>query len=214
MLIDGHNLAHHLFDLKGSPRLNAALAGQLVHHIARYRAAFGSLAPNFEIFFDGGVHPIEPDPPGIRVMAAGPRNTADRVILERFRFHFHLQQACLAITNDQEILDKIEHEGGAVLSVYAFVRLASALYPQFLPPDDVLAALPKMRPAAPEPIPAIRLEVERAPAPSRAPRRKAPRPAPILPTAPAAPEPALAEIRATAALPTPPPPPWKPITTG
>ncbi len=191
VLIDGHNLAHHLFHLNPGQRLSTLIAGQLIAHFEQYRLRFDSPAPDFEIFFDGGVIPHTPDPTGIRVMAAGHQNNADRVILDRFHFHTYAKRACLIITNDQEIIDNVQSEAGAALLAFDFVVYANPRSPIFIPPADLLALLPKVKSASPAHPLSIRLEPLRTQAPARTrpvkPRREK-HPAPPTVSAPLPPQ--------------------------
>ena len=115
----------------------------MVNFLSNYRSQFKSPLPEFEVCFDGGVRPEIPDPPGIRVLAAGHQNKADYLVVDRFRTHAYFRHACLVITNDEEILTRVEAEGGATLRVFDFVRKQHPIQPQFQPPDVIEAALRK-----------------------------------------------------------------------
>jgi hypothetical protein len=134
-LIDGHNLAHHLFMLPAGQRLGSEIAAQLVTLLSKYRDQFSGSRPEFEVCFDGGVRPDIPDPPGIRVLAAGHQNKADYLVVDRFRTHAYFGHDCLVITNDEEILTRVEIEGGATLRVYDFVRKQHPDSPEFQSPE-------------------------------------------------------------------------------
>ena len=131
IIIDGHNLAFYLYNLTTGQRLSHKIAQTLVDHLSDYQNKFQSVIPEIELCFDGGIRPLAADPDRIRVLAAGPHNKADNLILDRFRFHAFLEHPCLVITNDQEIQEKINHEGGGFLNVFDFVLLPHQQHPVF-----------------------------------------------------------------------------------
>jgi len=137
ILVDGHNLAHYMYNLRPGQRLTPAIAQRIVDTFARYRFQFSDHPPEIELCFDGGIRPLAGEPPGVRVLAAGPQNKADYLLLDRFRFHQFAGNACLVITNDEEIQDRLAQEGGAYLTTFDFVLFAHPDHPILLPPDDL-----------------------------------------------------------------------------
>ena len=117
--------------------MSQKIAQTIVDHLSDYQKKFQSAIPEIELCFDGGIRPLAADPDRIRVLAAGPHNKADNLILDRFRFHAFLEHPCLVITNDEEIQDKIEHEGGRYLNVFDFVLLPHQINPVFLPSEQL-----------------------------------------------------------------------------
>ena len=137
IIIDGHNLAFYLYNLRHGQRLNQTIAQTLVNQLSAYQKSFITVIPEIELCFDGGVRPPEPDPSMVRVLAAGPHNKADYLILDRFRFHSFAGRPSLVITNDAEIQEKIEQEDGRFLNVFDFVLLPHPTHPVFLPPKNL-----------------------------------------------------------------------------
>ncbi len=137
LIIDGHNLAFYLYNLRPGQRLSQKIAQMLVDHLSAYQNAFRTAIPQIELCFDGGVRPATADPVMMRILASGPHNKADYLVLDRFRFHAFSDRPCLVITNDGEIQEKIEQEGGSYLNVFDFVLLPHLITPVFLPPKDL-----------------------------------------------------------------------------
>ncbi len=117
----------------------------LVDHLSAYQNTFRTAIPQIELCFDGGVRPTTADPVMMRILAAGPHNKADYLVLDRFRFHAYSHRPCMVITNDGEIQEKIEQEGGSYLNVFDFVLLPHLTTPVFLPLQDLPVNKPGLK---------------------------------------------------------------------
>jgi hypothetical protein len=142
LIVDGHNLAYLLFDFKPGQRLSPEIAERMARFFSAYRAEFNGAPPQIELCFDGGVRPGGPDPEGVRILAAGHHNKADHLILDRFRVHQFFGQPCLAISNDMEVLERIEQEGGATLKAFDLVLLRHPQRPIFMAPPELITKFP------------------------------------------------------------------------
>ena len=144
IIIDGHNLAFYLYNLQHGQHLSQKHALTLVNQLSEYLKSFRSANPEIELCFDGGVRPPTADPARVRILAAGAHNTADNLILDRFRYHAFSNHPCLVITNDAEIQETLDQEGGHYLNVFDFVLLPHPVHPVFLPPEDLLYDFPEL----------------------------------------------------------------------
>ena len=205
-MIDGNNLAHIAYNLPDNHKIDAQIDGRLIADLARWATGHPL---TLELCLDGSPGLID-IPRGMRVFIREHPGKADDRMLERFRLHRHFNQACLVITNDEDILSKVEEEGGQTLISHHFVHLPSANRPVFADVHDMQAALKrparkrqKRRPPEQDwnPYPVSSLLDLRPANPIRA---KKPEPAPVTKTAVAQPrsepgEPAvMAEIQVVA----------------
>ena len=126
IIIDGHNLAFYLYNLQHGQHLSQKDALTLVNQLSDYLKSFRSANPEIELCFDGGVRPPTADPARVRILAAGAHNTADNLILDRFRYHAFSNHPCLVITNDAEIQEILDQEDGHYLKCIRFCTAAAS----------------------------------------------------------------------------------------
>jgi len=122
LIVDGNNLAHHIHHFPTGKAISTGDIQLLAMQLSLYVRT--SRRP---IVIELGLDRFHPDHPlpvlgGVLVFVASPPEKADDVILERFRFHYHQGHECLVVTNDTEVRECVQDEGGGSLLVYDFVR--------------------------------------------------------------------------------------------
>ncbi len=145
LVIDGNNLAHHIFHLNSRKKITTTEIHQITEMLIHYaRSAAGQV--QIELCLDPfppeGEMPVSPM---LRVFVARPIEKADDLIIQRFRFHHFQTQACVVVTNDGEVLERVREEGGTYLRVYDFIR-REGISPVFREPDDFTPYIHQNRP--------------------------------------------------------------------
>ena len=135
LVIDGNNLAHHIFHLNSSKKITTTEIHQTAEMLIHYAWSTAGRV-QIELCLD----PLPPEgemplSPALRIFIARPIEKADDLIIQRFRFHHFQTQPCVVVTNDGEVLERVREEGGTYLRVYDFVRRAGTA-PVFLKPDE------------------------------------------------------------------------------
>ena len=145
LIIDGNNLAHYLHYLPTGQVMSADEIFRLAVHLTHY-AHQAQPAITIELCID----PLPPDVevpllPWVRCLVAPAYSSADDLLRERFRFHQHRGAGCVVITNDGEVREDIEEEGGECLLGYDFVR-RSGHSPVFRQPGEFKAVSARRAP--------------------------------------------------------------------
>jgi hypothetical protein len=146
LIIDANNLAHHLDHLESGQPLSTSEVLRLATHLSSY-AKTAQPPVKVELCFD----PLPPGTevpvlPWVRCLVAAPSSSADDLLRERFRYYHHHHARSIVITNDGEIREDVEDEGGECLLVYDFVR-RSGQSPVFRQPGEFKAV--RIRSTAP-----------------------------------------------------------------
>lgn len=152
LIIDANNLAHYLDHLSPGQILTQEEVKRLAVILSNYAR---TVQPHLtiELCFDF----LPPDipvlrPPWVHCLVASARSSADDLVRERFRFHQHHDEPCIAITNDGEIREDIEEEGGRCLLIFDFVR-RTGKSPVFRQPNEFFTERPRRKAAVRRQIP-------------------------------------------------------------
>jgi hypothetical protein len=143
LLIDGNNLAHHLYyDLLTGHKMTQPITQRLIGHLDGYLQNFaGSI--EIELVLDRSSGSFGIISPSLNLLTAEYPQTADDVLLDRFWFHHMTGHPNLVITNDSDILDEISQAGGLWIRVYDFVRRQGLENPVFREPIELPISSPE-----------------------------------------------------------------------
>lgn len=142
LIIDGNNLAYYLYNILAGQALTEADVFRLTIQLSSYA---GQIQPAvaIELCFDPMPPEKKPsDLPWVRCLVAPVNSSADDLLRDRFRFHYHHGNRSVVITNDEEVLESVIDEGGQGLPAHIFTRRAGKS-PVFLSPDAFQTAARK-----------------------------------------------------------------------
>lgn len=143
LLIDGNNLAHHLYSHLGPrQKMTPADSRRLIAHLASYALNYQA-ALQIELCLDRSPQDFDLPPDNLLVMHADYPHTGDGLLLSRFWYHHLGGHACLVVTNDEVILDEVAQAQGMALRVYDFVRRVGLVSPVFRAPDELPPVMPR-----------------------------------------------------------------------
>lgn len=140
LLIDGNNLAHYLYpDIRPDQPLQLAHYWRLIQHLSSYYRSHKGQT-RLELCFDRTRY--EADLPRwvndhFQLLFPLPRKKADHVILERLSYHQYSGHACLVISNDERLRDRVEKRNGQAMPVHQFVRRTGVRNPVFRAPEEL-----------------------------------------------------------------------------
>jgi hypothetical protein len=136
LLLDGNNLAYHLYPhLSPGHKMTAEDGQRLVEHLAAYGRDNVGFAVELCLDRSPGVLPLLPA--NLRVLHAEYPQTGDDLLIDRFWFHQVSHHPCLVVTNDGAILTEVADAGGNSLRVYDFVRRVGLENPVLRPYEEL-----------------------------------------------------------------------------
>jgi hypothetical protein len=160
LLIDGNNLAHHIYyDLLPGHKVTPVITQRLVGHLSGYAQQYTHQI-QVELILDRPHTPDTIPPPGLHLISAEYPQKADDVLIDRFWFHHLSGNQNLVITNDADILEEVTQAGGLWLRVYDFVRRPGIEKPVFREPQEPLPErTPTPHPSKPDPAHSLRSSI-------------------------------------------------------
>jgi hypothetical protein len=122
LIVDGNNLAHHLYQFSTHNPVSTDEIQLMAMQLSMYvRSARRPVVVELCLDHYDPDH-LLPVLGGVLVFVASVHEEADDLLRQRFRFHHHQDHPCLVVTNDRQIREDVQEEGGSCLLVYDFVR--------------------------------------------------------------------------------------------
>src|SRR5687767_5394724 len=104
LIIDGNNLAYHLYQLPTGSRLTAEIDGWLVKHLTSYVEDQGADRVRVELCLDRG-RGATLATAGVRVYVAQYPRLADDEVLDRLDLHRSRRDPCVVVSRDGAIAE-------------------------------------------------------------------------------------------------------------